>query len=208
MERATTRAPWLSRPWTAWSARTHSLSTATPSRSFPCASLCWPLASSVGQTARHDSHTSPTHSTTMILSNNKEANDMRSSRTRPITMRFSQRACPEEQGQVHVYSWWCMIIRGRASLHLSVFGVPGSRESITAPRPPQNRAGTSRCTRLKQATAATNVVSAHERWAERSPFHRCGSAGDNTGASVQGSCSCPTLPEHAAGYGVCGVLPH
>ena len=49
--------------------------------------------------------------------------DVRSSRTRPVTMRFSQRACSEEQGQVHVYSWWCMIIRGRASLHLSVFGV-------------------------------------------------------------------------------------
>jgi len=41
--------------------------------------LCWPLASSIGQTTPHDGQASCAH-TTMILSNNKEANDMRSSR--------------------------------------------------------------------------------------------------------------------------------
>jgi len=42
--------------------------------------LCWPLASSIGQTTQHDSQASCAH-TTMILSSNKVARDMRSSIT-------------------------------------------------------------------------------------------------------------------------------
>ncbi len=47
--------------------------------------LCWPRASSSGQTTQHDDQASCAH-TTMILISNKEANDMRSPHTRAPTI--------------------------------------------------------------------------------------------------------------------------
>jgi len=89
--------------------------------------LCWPLASSSGQAAQHDSQASLAHSISMILNGDGEARDMRSRRVRQAVNTDASRGQRKWQQVVHEYAQRCMTIRDWAC-----GSVPGESSVVAA----------------------------------------------------------------------------
>ena len=79
-------------------------------------SLCWPRASSIGQTMQHDGQASCAH-TTMILSNNKEANDMRSPRVFFDAVASGHGPSHRLSAALHEYPRCCILMRYEEAVH-------------------------------------------------------------------------------------------
>ena len=73
--------------------------------------LCWPLASSSGQAAQHDSPASLAHSISMILNGDGEARDVRSLRASYHATPIQQRPLQSQSQAMHEYPL-CWILCG------------------------------------------------------------------------------------------------